>query len=151
VDRFARIDDPRQVRWVEHQLAVVLALLYVRCGHVAPSRASSKSTIWRVVTEIDPAAADAAMHTQRETAEYLHSRGADFCFCVKENQPKLFATLNALPWNETLIGNTQTNPRSRPRRTPHRFMHRQFESRNHTTILKRPGRAGQVSSRPALW
>lgn len=223
VDRFAGIDDPRQVRWVEHPLAVVLALcaaavvagmrsftaiadwvaeappdllarLHIRCGSVVPPRAPSKSTIWRVVTEIDPVAADAvigmwllertghddratpagelaldgktlrgakdgdgnqthllaamthgglvarqvevgaktneipmlqelldplditgtvitadAMHTQRDTAEYLHRRGADFCFCVKENQPKLFAALNALPWQETPIGHTRTD------------------------------------------
>jgi predicted transposase YbfD/YdcC len=50
-----------------------------------------------------------ALHTQRDTAEYLHRRGADFCFCVKENQPKLFAALNALPWNDTPIGHTQND------------------------------------------
>jgi predicted transposase YbfD/YdcC len=49
-----------------------------------------------------------ALHTQRDTAEYLHRRGADFCFSVKENQPKLFAALNALPWNDTPISHTHT-------------------------------------------
>jgi hypothetical protein len=39
-----------------------------------------------------------ALHTQRATARYLHDRGAEFVFCVKENQPKLFAALNTLPW-----------------------------------------------------
>jgi Transposase len=206
VDRFARIDDPRQTRWVEHPLAAVLALcagavvagmrsftaiaswvsdvpadllagLYARCDPtLAVARPPSKGTIWRVVTDLDPAQADAAigawllqragqptaegdkpadgappglgelaldgktvrgakdgdgnqvhllaamthsglvvgqvevgaktneipllpellddldiagsvitadaLHTQRDTAEYLHQRGADFCFCV---------------------------------------------------------------------
>jgi predicted transposase YbfD/YdcC len=49
-----------------------------------------------------------AMHTQRDTADYLHQRGADFCFCVKENQPTLFTTLDALPWNDVPITHTTT-------------------------------------------
>jgi hypothetical protein len=60
-------------------------------------RPPSKGTIWRVVTEIDPAQADAAI-------------GAwDFCFCVKENQPTLFTALNALPWADVQISHTQTD------------------------------------------
>lgn len=50
-----------------------------------------------------------ALHTQRATARYLHDRGADFVFCVKENQPKLFAALNTLPWNDVPISHTQTD------------------------------------------
>jgi predicted transposase YbfD/YdcC len=50
-----------------------------------------------------------ALHTQRATARYLHDRGAEFVFCVKENQPKLFAALNALPWNDVPISHTQTD------------------------------------------
>jgi predicted transposase YbfD/YdcC len=49
-----------------------------------------------------------ALHTQRDTADYLRRRGADFFFCVKENQPTLFATLDALPWNDVPIGHTRT-------------------------------------------
>ena len=233
VDRLAQIDDPRQVSWVDHPLPAVLALcagavvagmssftaiagwvtdvpadlltgLYARCGQAGAVRAPSKATLWRVVTEIDAAQADAvigawlleraghlghdtdsvdtdgvdevavevavdgktlrgardddghqthllaamthtglvtgqvevgattneipklpelldtmniagvvitadAMHTQRDTATYLHQRGADFCFCVKENQPTLFDTLNALPWNEIPISHTETD------------------------------------------
>jgi hypothetical protein len=30
-------------------------------------------------------------------------------FCVKENQPKLFAALNALPWNDVPVSHTQTD------------------------------------------
>src|SRR5258706_136795 len=33
------------------------------------------------------------LHTQRAHARYLHSRNADFVFCVKDNQPGLFAAL----------------------------------------------------------
>jgi predicted transposase YbfD/YdcC len=229
MDHLAEIEDPRQVRWVVHPVAAVLALcaaavvagmrsftaiagwvadvpaeqlagLYARCGSVAPVRAPSKATLWRVVTGIDADQADAAigawllsrhaahnfgadavgpaveagiadaevlavdgktlrgardgegnqphllaamthtgvvagqvevgaktneipmlsklldtldvagrvitvdaLHTQRETATYLHGRDADFFFCVKENQPKLFAALNALLWADTSI------------------------------------------------
>ena len=39
-----------------------------------------------------------ALHAQRAHAEYLHSVGAGFCFTVKQNQPGLFAALDALPW-----------------------------------------------------
>lgn len=189
--------------WVADVPTDLLAVLYTRSGQATPVRAPSKCTIWRVVTEIDPAQADAAigawllqraehpnaedhgpspkdtgrpgltelaldgktvrgakdsegnqmhllaamthaglvagqvevgaktneipmlselldnlditetvitadaLHTQRDTADYLHRRGAEFCFCVKQNQPKLFAALDALPWNDVAIGHTQ--------------------------------------------
>jgi len=44
-----------------------------------------------------------ALHTQRAHAEYLHDHGAGFVFTVKENQPTLFAALNALPWSQTPV------------------------------------------------
>ena len=44
-----------------------------------------------------------ALHTQRAHAEYLHERGAGFVFTVKENQPGLFAALDALPWSQVPI------------------------------------------------
>lgn len=44
-----------------------------------------------------------ALHTQRGHAEYLHDRGAEFVFTVKQNQPGLFAALDALPWAQTPI------------------------------------------------
>ena len=44
-----------------------------------------------------------ALHTQRAHAEYLHDRGAGFVFTVKQNQPGLFAALDALPWSQTPI------------------------------------------------
>jgi predicted transposase YbfD/YdcC len=48
------------------------------------------------------------LHTQREHARYLHKRGADFAFCVKDNQPNLFAALDALPWRNVPITHTTT-------------------------------------------
>jgi predicted transposase YbfD/YdcC len=50
-----------------------------------------------------------AMHTQRDTATYLNQRGADFFFCVKENQPTLYTRLNTLPWNDVPVSHTQTD------------------------------------------
>jgi predicted transposase YbfD/YdcC len=44
-----------------------------------------------------------ALHTQRAHAQYLHERGAGFVFTVKQNQPTLFAALDALPWSQTPI------------------------------------------------
>jgi hypothetical protein len=38
-----------------------------------------------------------ALHTQRATADYVHGRGADFAFPVKDNQLGLFDTLDAPP------------------------------------------------------
>src|SRR5258707_2763516 len=40
-----------------------------------------------------------ALHAQRETARYLAGKGADYIFtAVKDNQPRLFDALDALPW-----------------------------------------------------
>lgn len=50
-----------------------------------------------------------ALHTQRATARYLHGRGAEFVFCVKENQPTLFACLDALAWEDVPISHSQTD------------------------------------------
>ena len=44
-----------------------------------------------------------ALHTQRAHAEYLHKRGAGFVFTVKQNQPRLFAALDALAWAQVPI------------------------------------------------
>jgi predicted transposase YbfD/YdcC len=45
-----------------------------------------------------------ALHTQRSHATYLHRRGADFVFMVKDNQPNLFAALDRLDWPAVPIG-----------------------------------------------
>jgi predicted transposase YbfD/YdcC len=50
-----------------------------------------------------------ALYTQRATARYLHGRGAEFVFCVKENQPTLLACLDALPWHDVPISHSQTD------------------------------------------
>ena len=42
-----------------------------------------------------------ALHTHRAHARYLvEQRGADYVLTVKENQPKLHAQLDALPWDQ---------------------------------------------------
>ena len=50
-----------------------------------------------------------ALHTQRATADYLHGRGADFAFPVKDNQPGLFDALDALPWRDVPITHATTD------------------------------------------
>ncbi|MGH3941946.1 MAG: ISAs1 family transposase [Pseudonocardiaceae bacterium] len=49
-----------------------------------------------------------ALHAQRETARYLvEDKGAAYVFtAIKDNQPTLFAELDALPWTEVPIGHT---------------------------------------------
>jgi predicted transposase YbfD/YdcC len=49
-----------------------------------------------------------ALHAQRETARYLvEDKSAAYVFtAIKNNQPTLFAHLNALPWTTVPIGHT---------------------------------------------
>jgi len=49
-----------------------------------------------------------ALHAQRETARYLvEDKGAAYVFtAIKDNQPTLFAQLDALPWATAPIGHT---------------------------------------------
>ncbi|RSM45520.1 ISAs1 family transposase [Amycolatopsis balhimycina DSM 5908] len=41
-----------------------------------------------------------ALHTTAAHARYLHQRGADYVFTVKENQHRLHSLLDTLPWHE---------------------------------------------------
>jgi predicted transposase YbfD/YdcC len=52
-----------------------------------------------------------ALHAQRETARYLvDDKGADYIFtAVKDNQPKLFDALDALPWRDVAIQHTMSD------------------------------------------
>ncbi len=50
-----------------------------------------------------------ALHTQRAHAVYLHERGAGFVFTAKQNQPRLFAALDAQPWAQTPIAARQVD------------------------------------------
>lgn len=44
-----------------------------------------------------------ALHSQRSHAQYLYEHGAEFVLTVKQNQPTLYAALDALPWAATPI------------------------------------------------
>lgn len=58
-----------------------------------------------------------ALHTQREHARYLvEELGADYVLTVKENQPTLFAQLNAMPWAETPVHGTKDTGHGRVER-----------------------------------
>jgi Transposase len=50
-----------------------------------------------------------ALHTQRAHAIYLHERGAGFVFTAKQNQPRLFAALDAQPWAQTPIAASEVD------------------------------------------
>lgn len=47
-----------------------------------------------------------ALHTQRETAQYIIGRDAHYILTVKNNQPKLRARLKNLPWKQIPILDT---------------------------------------------
>lgn len=70
---------------------------------------SNEITVFKTVFDVIPdlaghvVVAD-ALHTQREHARYLHGRQAFYLFPVAENQPKLFAAIDALPWESTPVG-----------------------------------------------
>jgi predicted transposase YbfD/YdcC len=49
-----------------------------------------------------------ALHCQRATADYVHGRGADFVFPVKDNQPGLFDAIDALPWHDVPVADAAT-------------------------------------------
>ena len=50
-----------------------------------------------------------ALHCQRATADYLHGRGADFLLPAKDNQPRLFDALDALPWRDVPVAHAATD------------------------------------------
>lgn len=57
-----------------------------------------------------------ALHTQREHARYLvEDKNADYVLTVKQNQPRLFAQLGALPWAD-VPGRARTRNRGHGRR-----------------------------------
>lgn len=58
-----------------------------------------------------------ALHAQRAHADYLHSRGAGFVFTVKQNQPVLFAALDALPWTRAPVAAREVDRRHGRRTT----------------------------------
>ena len=68
-----------------------------------------------------------ALHTQRGHAEYLHGRDAEFVFCVKGNQPRLFDALDVLPWESAPIGHESTE------RGHCRITRRTMACRSHTS------------------
>lgn len=53
-----------------------------------------KLDLTNVVITADP------LHTQRDTATWIKSRGGEFVLLVKNNQPSLFAALDVLPWSQ---------------------------------------------------
>jgi hypothetical protein len=55
-----------------------------------------------------------ALHTQRATSDYLHRRGAGFILPVKDNQPGLFDSLDALPWHHARSPAPPPAPALRP-------------------------------------
>ncbi|MBV9729008.1 MAG: ISAs1 family transposase [Pseudonocardiales bacterium] len=83
-----------------------------------------------------------ALHTQRAHAEYLHERGAGFVFTVKENQPGLFAALDALPWPEVPIAHRDIDTSH----TPHHHPHHPGPPRPHRPALppRQPGLADRA-------
>jgi hypothetical protein len=58
-----------------------------------------------------------ALHTQRAHARHLvEELSADYVLTVKENQPTLFAQLDALPWAEIPVHTTENKGHGRVER-----------------------------------
>jgi predicted transposase YbfD/YdcC len=58
-----------------------------------------------------------ALHTQRAHARHLvEERGADYVLTVKENQPTLFAQIDALPWTGVPAHTTENTGHGRVER-----------------------------------
>jgi predicted transposase YbfD/YdcC len=51
-----------------------------------------------------------ALHTQRAHARYLRRRRGFYLFPVAENQPNLFAAVDALPWHTAPVAHVQEGP-----------------------------------------
>ena len=60
-----------------------------------------------------------ALHTTADHARYLHQRGPDYVFTVKENQHRLHGLLDTMPLARDPRP-PQQRQRTRPQRTPHR-------------------------------
>lgn len=57
-----------------------------------------------------------ALHTVAAHARYLHRRDADYVFTVKENQHRLYAQLDALPWHTAPVHTTSDTGHGRSER-----------------------------------
>ena len=66
-----------------------------------PCRSHTQADFWnptaRTVITAD------ALHTQPAHATYLHEHGAGFVLTCKQNQPRLYAALDALPWAQVPV------------------------------------------------
>ena len=103
-------DDGRQVflfAALSHDAQAVLAQRQI------PAKTNEITEFVPLLAELDldgvVVTAD-ALHTQRAHARWLvEGKNADFVFTVKQNQPKLFAELDALPWAGVPIAHTTTS------------------------------------------
>ena len=82
-----------------------------------------------------------ATRPQRAHADYLHERGAGFVFTCKQNQPRLFAALDALPWTRH-----RSRPPRRPRPRTGHHPHHPGAARTHrsTVPARQPGLADRT-------
>ena len=87
-----------------------------------------------------------ALHTAAAHARYLHARGADYVFTVKENQSKLHTQLDCLPWHQAPClhyvdrGHGRTEHRSitvLPLGDYHGFPHINFPHATHAFLIER--------------
>jgi predicted transposase YbfD/YdcC len=102
--RGARAGDGRAVHLLAAMLAGTRAVLSQR---EIPHKTNEITAFAPLLDGLDVTGALVtadAMHTQRAHARFLvQDKGADYLLTVKDNQPLLFAQLNALPWTQTPI------------------------------------------------
>ena len=98
------------------QVHLLAALAGVRGAVAAQTEVGAKTNEIPMIiplldgVDLDGAVVTAdALHTQRATADYVHRRGADFAFPVKDSQPGLFDALDGLPWRDVPVTHTATD------------------------------------------
>lgn len=99
---------PHLVAALDHATSTVLGQVSVAAkSNEIPAVRTLLSTLdlTGVVVTVD------AMHTQTDTAEAITTAGGHYVFCVKGNQPSLYAACRSLPWREV--------PATRARTTGH--------------------------------
>jgi predicted transposase YbfD/YdcC len=98
--RGARTPDraaPHLVAALDHHTGTVL-------GQVAVAAKSNEIPAVRTLLSgfdlVETVVTVDAMHTQTDTAEAITTAGGDYVFCVKNNQPGLYAACKNLPWHD---------------------------------------------------
>jgi predicted transposase YbfD/YdcC len=102
---------PHLVAALDHGLGVVLGQVQVT---LKSNEIPALRTLLKAFDLVGAVISVDALHTQRDTADYICDRGGHFVFTVKGNQPNLHRRCKAMPWKK--IRATSTLDRAHGRR-----------------------------------